>query len=308
MKKYVKSKNIQRIAATAIVLLLALAPYASARDAQYIKNVANVNTSISEVTNTEADNLFIQLMNEMYPVGSVYMTTDIATAGDMTDQFGGVWAPWGQGSVPVGAGGDFAQGATGGSKGGTQSTTVTMNDLAIDADGITITPGNVTPGAGGGVTYDGGSVALSGSQAAWSFSERLTAGTMPRHNHGVVITTGHLSKNYDSQATNMWSDPGSGTYEIPRTWSVTIDNAGHATPNPFGGTMTTALDVSANYFSAYIRSFPFSYTRPDTFYTPDTVSHNLAVSAVGTVTISDSTLQPYITCYMYERVALADFN
>lgn len=57
----------------------------------------------------------------VHPVGSIYMTVDAAlnTADAMNQRFGGTWAAWGAGQVPVGVSntdGDFALGKTGGEK------------------------------------------------------------------------------------------------------------------------------------------------------------------------------------------------
>ena len=42
------------------------------------------------------------LIDHIYPVGSIYMSTSLTTAADVAAALGGTWVAWGSGRVPVG--------------------------------------------------------------------------------------------------------------------------------------------------------------------------------------------------------------
>lgn len=43
-----------------------------------------------------------EVLNETYPVGSIYMSTTISTNAEVESKLGGKWIVWGSGRVPVG--------------------------------------------------------------------------------------------------------------------------------------------------------------------------------------------------------------
>ena len=322
MKRFMKTKAIRLAAAgTTLLLLLALlAPYASA---EYIEKVAQINTSLSDVSNTQADNLFIRLMNEMYPVGSIYMSTDISDVADIIANFGGGWEAWGQGKVPVAAGSGFS--ASGGTLGGTVTASVTTPDYAAAAGGFSLTPSLTTAnvavtGTASVGARSGGAVSVSGTQELKGY-KALSVSEMPSHRHEVTWYINRRDWWSGTSGNNtVWrADRGSGTVVYSysdnpnaNTSSCTVTvhaNTAHTATalEPVVGTINVGASPYSGTLSAY--PAPSSYTPPTLSYTQDSVSgHNLSVSVSGTISVNDSTLQPYITCYMYRRTSLAPYN
>jgi len=333
------TKNIRRFAAavTALLLLAALAPIVSAEYDQYSDSVvAYINPDSSEgfsgITQSQANNLFIDLMNRMYPVGSIYMSLGIDDVGDIIDHFGGDWEPWGQGKVPVGVNADGIEDVipdnaawmTGGSKGTVNAKLeVSMKGLEVGDDpetDITLTDGSVTQAlTGASVKYDPvGKIDLAGSQTL-PFSHTLTiaANDMPVHNHPVTVSVSQQPFNLGSESKRDFFDTGL-TANCNNTctglpFTLTVGNSSQlGTAGPFSSQMTTNLDLSnKTSFPEPLDSFPvLNFTPPRYDYTAqDTATHDLTVDADGEVIIPlDSTLQPYATCYMYRRKALAELN
>lgn len=44
----------------------------------------------------------VELLDTVYPVGSIYMSTTLTTPAQVASALGGTWAAWGSGRVPVG--------------------------------------------------------------------------------------------------------------------------------------------------------------------------------------------------------------
>lgn len=49
-----------------------------------------------------ADIIWSQMVNKIYPVGSIYMSATLSTATQVANALGGTWVAWGSGRVPVG--------------------------------------------------------------------------------------------------------------------------------------------------------------------------------------------------------------
>jgi len=111
MKKTVQVKNLKLCLTVivALVLLALLVPFAYARYVEvYLDNAASAGTAIgtdlsgNAAVKTDIDNLFIHMMNEALPVGSIYMTQLFSTTLEMKEHFGGDWDFWGTGRAPAG--------------------------------------------------------------------------------------------------------------------------------------------------------------------------------------------------------------
>lgn len=79
------------------------------------KNIVDFSTITSQIAALE------RKINNMYPVGSIYMSTRNTNPSSL---FGGTWVAWGSGRVPIGVGGDYNQADL---QGGTTGETVTAN-------------------------------------------------------------------------------------------------------------------------------------------------------------------------------------
>lgn len=49
-----------------------------------------------------ADIIWSQMIDKIYPVGSIFMSATLSTAADVGNALGGTWVAWGAGRVPVG--------------------------------------------------------------------------------------------------------------------------------------------------------------------------------------------------------------
>jgi len=331
MKRTLAAKNFRRSAAVLAVLIAlsaVLAPCAGAVYGDgYIEKVANINdydsTDIDGVTALQAENLMIYLLNKMYPVGSIYMTTEITDPGDMATHFGGSWIRWGEGRIPVGA--DLTDpdymfntmgGGTGGGMGGASNPAVDPVDMPATgtlpafSNSVTIlTAGYRTVG---GVTRNDTPGTAAGNYGfAKNFSTSFNGQFTPpllQHQHGTVgFGYSTFGRTYTNAAT---AGASAGTPNTNSTGTNNVFAASITSDGPGGNVVyNNTLTISpANYGVAH--------TFPDTTYRQPTIddgggqklSHNIVVTAEGTVEANDTTVQPYQTCYMYMRMSLADFR
>lgn len=85
-------------------------------------DVAGVGNIVNPNALTSLTAILANIMNVIYPVGTIYTSTTLSTAAQVMAQFGGTWEAYGQGRVLVGAGQatvngvtrSFTAGATGG--------------------------------------------------------------------------------------------------------------------------------------------------------------------------------------------------
>jgi len=317
MEKYLTARNIRRAIAAVTVLLLSLVVAVPLAHAEYIENVANVNTSLAGVTAAQADNLFIHLMNRMYPVGSVFMTTDIASDGDMTAVFGGTWEPWGQGKVPVGVGGSLPAGIMDGPANAGVTMAGSTGSVALPG----LTSGGVSLVASTGSVGWTGSVAWTGSYEA-KYDKELLVDEMPEHNHDVtLVTKGDSTRKGSSGTQYEVGDYGSGGTAYGHDFDPDVDDlatwdSGKKTfihVKPTGGGVAFPLNTTFSLSGTDLN--PTINVRTGSFGTTsisgsqqDVSSYTLTASGSGTVAVTDNTVQPYVTCYMYKRLTLASLN
>ena len=84
--------------------------------------IAELNTTITSMQN-QIDNIKGEVINEIYPVGSIYMSTEDDTIEKVQNKFGGTWEKYAQGRTLIGEGAGtdsnglvqiFSNGSTGG--------------------------------------------------------------------------------------------------------------------------------------------------------------------------------------------------
>ena len=322
MKKIRGTKPV-RLAAVlmTLVLLVTLAlPYAAA---MYAERIAHIAGNLTGQAHTDLDNLFIHMMNESLPVGSIYMTTKITTAKDMMDRYGGKWVAWGQGRVPLGVDEDDPDFATPEKTGGnlfhSRSATIPLGGLTVNGS-IGLTADGDIAIKGGGIGLTAGSASVEGSQQ-YSGSTSLDMTMMPSHTHGHTMwhttnthyagngatnTSKGFSHGNDTGSQTAWySDPAQTGYRT--NWWVQINSRANQTGSAFS--VYYQVDITD------ITKFTFSYPTPTAKYNLPTYTHNRqTVNNIDLKTVStgsasadytDKTIQPYITCYMYKRLELA---
>ena len=74
------------------------------------------------------------MLDKMYPVGSIYISTNITSASDVAAKFGGTWEAYGSGRTIIGAGtgtdsNNLSQTFKAGSTGGEYKHTLTINEM-----------------------------------------------------------------------------------------------------------------------------------------------------------------------------------
>ncbi|MCI8484714.1 MAG: hypothetical protein HFH41_10285 [Lachnospiraceae bacterium] len=201
------------------------------------------------------------LLERVYPIGSIYMSVNSANPGTV---FGGTWTAWGTGRVPVGVNtsdGDFNTiEKTGGSK------TVNLNHAH------TSQPHNHSTG-----------------------DCALTLAQIPSHGHSVSVTGGGQCS-IGSSGNHAHTVKGE---KIGASGSVRAIMSG-------GGT---------DYYSAIASSGAHTHTVPNHVHTLSqsnaggNAAHNHGNTGVTGVTTyaelssAQSIMQPYITCYMWKRIA-----
>lgn len=67
--------------------------------------------------------------DNLYPVGSIYMSTTMTTASQVSKALGGTWEAWGAGRVPVGVDASQAEFKTVGKTGGEKTHKLTVNEM-----------------------------------------------------------------------------------------------------------------------------------------------------------------------------------
>ena len=180
------------------------------------------------------------ILDLTYPVGSIYLSIKNTNPGTL---FGGTWAAWGRGRVPVGV----------------NTSDTNYNSVEKTGGAATHTHTQGATGASSGST-GGPSNNTSGSTA-------ITVAQMPKHRHLVssrsTIATG---------STSTWR-------------AVVSDDSSNA-------------DYSYNQYTNYQGSGS-GHTHTLSSHTHSLNSHTHS----NPTTAASSSLQPYITCYMWKRTA-----
>lgn len=322
MKKILSAKNLKRCvaAATVVVAMIALiAPYAGAAS-PYVNKVAQVNeyagTSISGLPHVNADNLMIYLLNRMYPIGSVYMwvpntpTDNPYLSGQVAVQnhFGGTWAPFAQGRVLLGAvstatpGTAYAIGTLGGGMGGTSVVPVNAS-INLELSSIQISPQTSTVSGGGISGYVAPTLIFNATTQYPSGSKNITSSNFIPHYHTAATPTAasfsggtHSSSNGSPQES--WPNS-TGSYSTSVSWGTSTQ--------ALVSTYFTFSIPSRNMFSSPLAA-P-TYTNPTMTHTAQQLTTKaLTLNATQNVNVSDTTVQPYQTCYMFVRTGLAPYN
>jgi hypothetical protein len=327
MKKYLteKRKKLYAIVAATVIALAVLIPLGYAR-----LNVPVYDGLVGNAA-TDIDNLFVHMMNQSLPVGSIFMTQEYATVGEVEARFGGTWEVWGEGRAPVGVRVDNDPGALGPGTAypasGPDQTGGAMNDtaprvapitplnLTLEGNGLTLTRGNVTATANvlTDITWNNtAAVSISGSG---NFTSRDIPTVLPAHTHPFSTNNFHNNGSSHNQGqrnnnnTLLNSTGGS-------VWSVdtALDGSGAAHFNMF-------LPLNLANWTPVTTLPTITYVPPTVSYTPqlfeartgtDDQRLNLPVSALtatvdagsGTASWSNETLQPYVTVYMYRRLTV----
>lgn len=254
---------------------------------------------IANPTGLQLGNLIKEIIGATYPVGSIYMTT---SSENPATTFGfGTWEAWGQGRVPVGVDSSNTSYNTVEAVGGSETHTHTSVAHTHTGPSHTHTIASHTH-TGPSHTHTINSHTHTGP------SHTHTVGAHSHSNgtlHAQIIPWSTLSLAFNRVAVTAWtdnwyklvsggtgSDPGSSSYATNvagSTSNSSVFNTGSSGTGSTGGTSLTTNSAG----------------------TGSTGGTSLTTAASGTGSTgsttaqinSSSTVQPYITCYMWKRRA-----
>jgi len=306
MKKMKQArKSVLLVAAGALLLMTMMfsAQVISGTGTKYISDMEEFDTGINAVSNADLNALINRMMDERYPKGSIYMTT----TGQLPPV--GSWALYSMGRVPVGVNRDNHSGVimdstitTGGGTVSTIGTIATTGNLVVPnvPANITLTAGRAQ-WTGGTLSFTGGDVRTAATRSIASNSFTLTnAAMIPTHTHSISYTATHwnLDANVCDSSNRNLADPTNGdATRNPPSWTITIHNTG-------GAAFTVPLTHTfGNSGIGSITNPTARLNTPQITYTQQAVNAiNLTVSGSGTANVTDTVLQPYVTCFIYQRI------
>ena len=210
------------------------------------------------------DNIENSMLDKIYPVGSIYMTTTYSTTEEVTNAIGGEWEKYAQGRTIIGEGTDESGYIyQSGQKGGNKSVTLSSSNIpSLSVTGTTNSTGN-------------------GYSIGYGSSNRTTSSNGD-HNHRINIGFNQNGYNYNIPKSIylVWNTGVKYTNSVisnqnSTSW-YTLNSGAHT---------HTVADYYANSISgvaAHTHTFTGNYT-------------NNNVSAI-------STESPYVVTYMYRRI------
>lgn len=226
------------------------------------------------------------VLNKIYPVGSIYVSTTLKTAAEVKSAIGGTWESYGDGKVLRGTTG------TSGETGGNSNVSLTTANLPKHNHSYTPS-GTVSRPTFTGSAVTSGSTG-SGYSIGYTYATRTTS-SAGSHTH-VLNATGKdfvVPSGFGSGQT--FPNNGSGT-----------TTGGHWFTGSFiaaaaGAHTHTYPDYYANSISG-VQAHTHSVTAAGTVSQPTFTGTASSTGSTGSGT-AFSVLDPYITVYMYKRTA-----
>ena len=215
--------------------------------------------------NKKINSLKSDMLDEMYPVGSIYLSTSITTASDISKKFGGTWEAYGTGKTLVGVDTSNTNFNTVSKTGGSSTTTLSTSNLPSHNHSI--------PSLSGTAAATG-----SGYSIGYTSASRTTS------------TNGNHAHSGATNKTQRWIQLGS---SYPDTYILSSggnQTASFIFTNTTGNHTHTVSDYYANSISG-VANHSHSVT---------TNSSTTGSTGSGT---SFSVQNPYITVYMYKRIS-----
>ncbi len=218
-----------------------------------------------KILDSRIDNIENSMLDKIYPVGSIYMTTTYSTTEEVTNAIGGEWEKYAQGRTIIGEGTDESGYIyQSGQKGGNKSVTLSSSNIPS----LSVTGTTNSTGSGYSIGYG---------------SSNRTTSSNGDHNHGINIGFNQPGFNWNIPAKNIYLVWNTG---VKYTNSVISNQNSTSWYTLNSGAHThTVADYYANSISgvaAHTHTFTGNYT-------------NNNVSAI-------STESPYVVTYMYRRI------
>ena len=276
MKKSIKFKEYFKLFLCVLIVVMIIHIFVCSAST-YIFDSINVSyTSDGSLTADNVqdalDELYdfqVESLNKIYPVGSIYMTTNsnMNTASKVHDALGGTWEAYSQGRTPMGIG----------SNGTTNYTTVTTGGTESQS----YTPAGTNSGMG--VTFNAASLSHSGGAVSGT---ALTAAQLPKITGSITL--------HNSEAASPIASV-SGCFSSGATRSSYTNVTGlRATGHTSIASMTLSFGGGQTHTHSFTQPSAHSFTPSAKSYTQSTFTGTAA-------TISH--MQPYATVYIYRRTA-----
>ena len=242
--------------------------------------ITPVNMSKTELIalNEEITNMATTtILDKVYPVGSIYMSTTDDTIEKVQNKFGGTWVKYAEDMTLVGASSSKAVNTTGG------SSTVTLTTDNLPSHSHSFTPsGNITS------TFTGSKVSTE-SAGGHSHSASGTTTTNGGHRHGAENGANSNLATFDTQTNRQ--DTGVGFATSGRAYW-----AGYGLTN-WAGDHSHTLNISIASNGVHSHNVTAKGSVSSSF--------NGTAGTTGSVGkgTSFSVQNPYISVYMYKRTA-----
>ena len=246
-------------------------------------------------------------LNKVYPIGSIYISTELSSPTQVHNAIGGTWEVYGNGRVLKSSTG--ASGQTGGS----DTVTLTANNLPSHSHTMAHTH-NYTPA---GTNTIGGTANLTTGNQSANHTHRLPASgnftgstnSTGNHRHDTTTIMRHTTDSPDYSPGGLQE----GGSFVQYKWKLrgdmyTTANGAHSHTFSLAATNTGNNTSSGNYnanhthtiSAANLKTAIGTITFTGTAGTTSTNNGNTGSAGSGT---AFSVLDPYITVYMYKRTA-----
>ena len=193
----------------------------------------------------EINSLKSDMLNEMYPVGSIYLSTNITTANDIAKKFGGTWEAYGTGKTLVGVDTSNTNFNTVSKTGGSSTTTLTTSNLPSHNHSIPSLSGTA---AATGSGYKIGYTSSSRTTSTNGNHTHLTYGYVYAMTAGGTTFTGLGASNINNNNSST-SSAGNHTHTVSDYYANSISGVANHSHSVTTNSSTTGSTGSGTAFS-----------------------------------------------------------
>ena len=232
---------------------------------QHATDYTDINNRLTNIENN--------FLNKTYPIGSIYISTTDSTASAVHDRFGGTWEAYATGRTLIGMGSNGTNNYTTiGATGGATSHTITTDNMPSHTHSFSGTTGST----GGGGSH---------SHSVSNTSTSRTSGGGGSHSHNFAANVVYASSGAGGYATGTAS---SFPLKSVTTTTSTVSDHTHSYTDYYASTTSGAHKLTVAQMPSHNHSFSGT-----------TGAAGKASDAISAL----STIDPYITVYMWKRTA-----
>lgn len=250
------------------------------------EHMNNLETGVQEALTKASGNadMWSYIRDLVYPVGSIYMSATLDTALKVKEKFGGEWEAWGAGRVPVGVGTADGKTFNIGETGGKKDAIIPQHNHTASFSGTAVAAH----------THTGPSHTHTLSHThKFSFTSQQTDIGAASDTNDYLATASEVSA---YKGTINGSDSAPYKYlRVPASGSI----GKKAVTITSGGAKTKSDLTTQGASTSTTSSAGTGATGSAGGHTP---AGTVSVANTGE-SVTNKNLQPYITCYMYRRVA-----